>query len=61
MPTMPILPSVLNCGCSLGPAHGVFDDVGDLRRDLEALQIGRRHGQHAESGRGEIFGQADQA
>ena len=43
------------------PLHRVFDHVGDLRRDLESLQIGRGDGQHAVSGGGEIFGEADQA
>ena len=42
------------------PAHRVLDGVGDLRRDLESLQIRRGDGQHAVSGGREIFGEPDQ-
>ena len=61
MPSTPILPSVRNCGCSLVHLHRVFDHVGDLRRDLELLQVGRGNGQHAEAGGREVFGQADES
>ena len=44
-----------------GPLHRVFDDVGDLRRDLELLQIWRGDRQHAVAGGREILGETDQA